>query len=316
MWRIRGIEVAGQFLRTFGIGAGVALGLAPGLAVAGTGQPSPGEIGFQGSVTPTMDSIVAFHNGILIWVALAISLLVLALLVVIIVRFNERANPVPARFTHNTLLEIVWTALPVIILVVIAIPSFAVLTDQLTIPDGTRQYLGSNILSFGSTAIPAPGLTVKATGSQWFWSYAYVDDNKTFDSNILDEKDRLAQPVPQPRLLAVDNMLVVPVDTTVRVEVTGADVIHSWAVPSFGVKIDAVPGRLNETWFNARKEGVYYGQCSQLCGTDHAYMPIAVRVVSKDVFDAWLKALKAGTVDDANKTLPPLTAAELSDTAA
>lgn len=307
--------MAGQFSRAFGIAAGGALGLAPALALAGTGQPSPGEIGFQGSVTPIMDSIVAFHNGLLIWVVLAISLFVLVLLVIIIVRFNARANPTPARFTHNTLLEVVWTALPVIILIVIAIPSFAVLTDQMTIPDGTRQYLGSNIFSFGSTAVPAPALTVKATGSQWYWSYSYVDENKTYDSNILSEKDRLAQPVPQPRLLAVDNMLVVPVDTTVRVQVIGADVIHSWAVPSFGVKVDAVPGRLNETWFNARKEGVYYGQCSQLCGTDHAFMPIAVRVVSKDAFDTWLKALKAGSVDDANKTLPPLTAAELSDAA-
>jgi cytochrome c oxidase subunit 2 len=203
---------------------------------------------------------------------------------------------------------VLWTALPVIILVIIAIPSFAVLTDQLTMPDGTRKYLGSNIFSFGSVDVPAPGLTVKATGSQWYWTYEYVDQAKHFDSNILDEKTRLAQTPVQPRLLAVDNMLIVPVNTTVRVQVTGADVIHAFAVPAFGVIIDAVPGRLNETWFNVRKEGVYYGQCRELCGKDHAFMPIAVRVVTQDQFNTWMNAFKAGSIEDANKTLPPLSA--------
>jgi cytochrome c oxidase subunit II len=308
--------VAGKFLRTFGIGLGAALPLIPALALAGTGQPSPGEISLQGSVTPIMDSIHAFHDGLLLWVEVAISVFVAVLLLIVIFRFNSRANPVPRRFTHNTLLEVAWTALPVIILVIIAIPSFAVLTDQLTMPDGVRKYLGSNIFSFGSVDVPAPGLTIKATGSQWYWNYTYVDQNKNFDSNILDEQTRLAQTPVQPRLLAVDNMLVVPVDTTVRVEVTGADVIHAFAVPSFGVIIDAVPGRLNETWFNARKVGVYYGQCRELCGKDHAFMPIAVRVVPKDVFDTWMKALQAGSVQDANNTLPPLTQADVSDTPA
>jgi cytochrome c oxidase subunit 2 len=302
--------VAGQFFRTFGIALGALTALVPSFALAGTGQPSPGEIGLQGSVTPVMDSIHAFHNGILLWSAVGISVLVLVLLIVVVLRFNARANPVPSRFTHNTLIEVIWTALPVMVLVIIAIPSFAVLTDQLTIPDGVRKYLGSNIFSFGSVEVPAPGLTVKATGSQWYWTYDYVDQNKSFDSNILDEETRAAQVPEQPRLLAVDNMLVVPMNTTVRVEVTAADVIHSFAVPSFGVKIDAVPGRLNETWFNARTEGVYYGQCSQLCGKDHAFMPIAVRVVSKEAFDTWMKALDAGSVEDANKTLPPIPAAD------
>ncbi|WP_291304051.1 MULTISPECIES: cytochrome c oxidase subunit II [unclassified Devosia] len=282
--------------------------MTPGLATAATGQPSPGEIGMQGSVTPIMDSIHAFHDGILLTVAVGISLLVLVLLGVIVFRFNARRNPVPARFTHNTLIEVIWTALPVIILVIIAIPSFAVLTDQVTMPDGVRKYLGSNIFSFGSVDVPAPGLTVKATGSQWYWTYDYVDQDKSFDSNLLSEDERLKQTPVQPRLLAVDNMLVVPVDTTVRVQVTGADVIHAFAVPSFGVIMDAVPGRLNETWFNVRKEGVYYGQCRELCGKDHAFMPIAVRVVSKEQFDTWMNALKAGSVTDANKTLPPLSA--------
>ena len=294
--------------RKFGIALGALAAMAPGLAMAATGQPSPGELGLQGSVTPIMDSIHAFHDGILLTVAVGISLLVLVLLAVIILRFNARRNPVPARFTHNTLIEVIWTALPVIILVIIAIPSFAVLTDQVTMPDGVRKYLGSNIFSFGSVEVPAPGLTVKATGSQWYWTYDYVDEDKSFDSNLLSEEDRLKENPVQPRLLAVDNMLVVPVDTTVRVQVTGADVIHAFAVPSFGVIMDAVPGRLNETWFNVRKEGVYYGQCRELCGKAHAFMPIAVRVVSKEQFATWMNALKAGSVTDANKTLPPLSA--------
>ncbi len=302
--------MAGQFLRSFGIALGAAMALAPGLAQAAAGHPSPGEIGLQDSVTPIMDSIHAFHDGILLWTAVLISVLVALLLIVIIVRFNAKSNPVPSRFTHNTLLEVVWTALPVIVLVIIAIPSFAVLTDQLTMPDGVRKYLGSNIFSFGSVEVPAPAVTIKATGAQWYWNYTYVDQNKNFDSNILDETARLAQTPVQPRLLAVDNMLIVPVNATVRMQVTSdpSGVIHAFAVPSFGVIIDAVPGRLNETWFNARKEGVYYGQCRELCGKDHAFMPIAVRVVSQAVYDTWLKAFEAGSVDDANKTLPPLSA--------
>ena len=282
-------------------------------------MPRPGEIGLQGSVTPIMDSIHAFHDGILLPVEIGISLLVFVLLAIIVLRFNQRANPVPARFTHNTLLEVVWTALPILILVIIFIPSMAVLTDQLTIPDGARKYLGANIFSFGSVDVPAPTVTLKATGNQWFWHYDYIFDQpgangaaatettKGFDSNILSEKDRLAQNPVQPRLLAVDNMVIVPVNATVRVQVIGNDVIHAFAVPAFGIIIDAVPGRLNETWFNARKVGVYYGECRELCGKDHAFMPIAVRVVEQPVYDAWMKALQAGSVTDANKTLPPLT---------
>lgn len=301
--------MAGQFLRSFGIALSALTALAPGLAVAAAGHPVPGEIGLQDSVTPIMDSIHSFHDGILLWMEIGISGLVAVLLLIIIFRFNAKANPVPARFTHNALIEVIWTALPVIILVIIAIPSFAVLTDQLTMPDGVRKYLGSNIFSFGSVEVPAPALTIKATGSQWYWTYEYMDQAKSFDSNILDEKTRLAQTPVQPRLLAVDNMLIVPVNATVRVEVTGADVIHAFAVPAFGIIMDAVPGRLNETWFNARKEGVYYGQCRELCGKDHAFMPIAVRVVPQDQYDTWMKAFQAGSIDDANKTLPPLAAA-------
>ena len=184
-----------------------------------------------------------------------ITAFVLALLVIIMVKFNARANPTPSRTTHNTLLEVAWTVVPVVILVAIALPSFRILFFQLNTP-------------------PAD-LTIKATGKQWYWSYAYPDNgNFEFDSLILTDKELKAG---QPRLLSVDNEMVVPVNKVVRVQVTGADVIHSFAVPSFGVKIDAIPGRLNETWFKVNSEGMYYGQCSELCGKDHAFMPIAVR---------------------------------------
>ncbi len=273
------------------------------------GHPLPGQIGLQPSVTPIMDSIHAFHDGPLLWTSVLIALLVLVLLIIVIVRFNAKANPKPSATTHNTLVEIIWTVVPILILVIIAIPSFSVLTDQLTIPDGQRKYLGSNIFSFGDVEVPAPALTVKATGQQWYWDYEYVDQGKSISSNILSEAQRLAQTPVQPRLLAVDYQLVVPVDTTVRMQVTAdpTGVIHAFAMPSFGIKIDAVPGKLNETWFNARKTGIYYGQCSELCGKDHAFMPIAIRVVTKDEFAAWMAALQAGSVDDANATLPALT---------
>jgi cytochrome c oxidase subunit 2 len=205
---------------------------------------------------------------------------VLALLVIVIVKFNAKSNPVPSRTTHNTLIEVVWTVVPVLILVAIAVPSFRLLFYQLKVP-------------------PAD-LTVKATGKQWFWSYAYPDAKIEFDSLMKQQKD--LQPG-EPRLLAVDNNLVVPVNKVVRVITTGADVIHSWAVPAFGVKIDSIPGRVNETWFKAEREGMYYGQCSQLCGRDHAFMPIAVQVLSEPDYAAWLEAAKKkfATVDDAPK---------------
>jgi cytochrome c oxidase subunit 2 len=301
--------VTGKLLRSIGSLGAAALALLPMAALAQEqGHPAPGQIGLQPSVTPIMDSIHAFHDGPLLWTAVLIALFVLALLVVVVIRFNAKSNPTPAAFTHNTLVEIVWTVVPILILVIIAIPSFSVLTDQLTIPDGQRKYLGSNIFSFGDVEVPAPELTVKATGQQWYWDYEYVDQGKTISSNILSEEQRGATKPEQPRLLAVDYELVVPVDTTVRVQVTAdpTGVIHAFAVPSFGVKIDAVPGKLNETWFNARKTGIYYGQCSELCGKDHAFMPIAIRVVTKEEFAAWMAALTAGTVDDANATLPAL----------
>jgi len=240
-----------------------------GTALAGLGQPSPWQIGLQQSASPVMGDIVWFHD-FLLYIITAITAFVLALLVIVIVRFNARANPVPSRTTHNTLIEIAWTIIPIVILMVIAVPSFKLLFFQLN--------------------IPAADLTVKATGKQWYWSYNYPDNGQIeFDSLMLKEGERKEG---QPRLLAVDNEMVVPVNKTVRVITTGADVIHSFAVPSFGIKIDAVPGRINETWFKATREGVYYGQCSELCGKDHAYMPIAVHVVSEQAFAAWLEEAK------------------------
>ncbi|RUT31449.1 cytochrome c oxidase subunit II [Arsenicitalea aurantiaca] len=281
--------------------------LAQTVAVPGESYAAPGQIGLMSSVTPIQDSIISFHNGILLITITLITLLVLALLVVVVLRFNAKANPKPSSVTHNTLIEVVWTVAPILILVVIAIPSFGVLTDQMTTPDGERRYLGANIFSFGEVEVPAPELTVKATGAQWYWIYEYVDEGQAFDSAMLREPERLAEKPNQPRLLAVDNELVVPVDTTVRVEVTASDVIHAFAVPAFGIKTDAVPGRLNETWFHARKTGIYYGQCSELCGKDHAYMPIAVRVVTQDEYAAWIEALRNGNVIAANAVLEPIT---------
>src|SRR5262249_36793595 len=186
-----------------------------------------------------MEDIVWFHD-LLLWIISAIAGFVLVLLLIIIFRFNARANPTPSRTTHNTVLEVLWTVIPVIILVVIAIPSFRLLFLQLNTPQAD--------------------MTIKATGKQWYWSYAYPDNGKfEFDSIMLQDKDRKAD---QPRLLSVDNELVVPINKIVRVQVIGADVIHAFTVPSFGIKIDAIPGRLNETWFKATREGMYYGQCS------------------------------------------------------
>ena len=310
----QGFMVTGQFLRKMGAAAAAAMALAPALAVAqdapveATGHPLPGQFHLQRSVTPIMDSIVAFHDGILLWTISLIVALVLALLVWIVIRFNAKRNPTPAAFTHNTMIEVAWTVLPIVVLIIIAIPSFGVLSDQLTTPDGERKYLGSNIFSFGEVDVPAPALTVKATGQQWYWDYQYVDQDLEFSSLILGAPgDNYVQTIKpnQQRLLAVDNELVVPVNTTVRLQVTAdpLGVIHSFAVPSFGIKIDAVPGRLNETWFNARETGIFYGQCSELCGKDHAYMPIAIRVVTEAEFATYIAAFEGGDYAAATATL-------------
>jgi cytochrome c oxidase subunit 2 len=249
---------------------GTALVTAGGTAFAELGQPAPWEYKLQGSATQVMDDITSFHNWLLITITL-ITLLVLALLTIVVVKFNAKANPVPSRTTHNTLVEVAWTLIPVLILVAIAVPSFRLLFLELDIPKAD--------------------LTIKATGKQWYWSYAYPDNGK-FEFDSLLACDEARQKCQEPRLLTVDNEVVVPVNKVVRVETTGADVIHSFAIPAFGIKIDAIPGRLNETWFKANKVGVYYGQCSELCGKDHAYMPIAVRVVSDQDFAAWIETAK------------------------
>lgn len=299
--------MTGQFLKKMGALSAAAMALSPALVAAqeSAGHPVPGQFHLQPSVTPIMDSIVAFHDGILMWSISFIVVLVLALLIWIIIRYNAKRNPVPAAFTHNTLVEVVWTVLPIVVLIVIAIPSFGVLSDQLTTPDGERKYLGANIFSFGEVEVPAPALTVKATGQQWYWDYEYVDQGLALTSIMLNEEDRVATKPNQPRLLAVDNELVVPVDTTVRMQITAdpIGVIHAFAVPSFGIKIDAVPGRLNETWFNSRETGMFYGQCSELCGKDHAFMPIAVRVVTKEEFATYMAAFEDGGHAAANATL-------------
>ena len=241
--------------------AGMALA-AGGMALAA--QPQPWEMTLQPAASPVMENIISFHNLLLVIITL-ITLFVLALLVIVVVKFNAKTNPVPSKTTHNTLIEVAWTLIPVLILVAIAVSSFRLLFQQLDIPKAD--------------------LTVKVTGKQWYWSYAYPDNGKfEFDSLLAADK--------QPRLLGVDNEMVVPVNKVVRVQVTGADVIHAFAMPAFGVKIDAIPGRLNETWFKATKTGMFYGQCSELCGKDHAFMPIAIRVVEDKEFASWVETAK------------------------
>jgi cytochrome c oxidase subunit 2 len=250
--RLLGFAVAGTVLA------------AGGTALAEMGQPAPWEFKLQEAGSPVMENITSFHN-LLLAIITVITLFVLALLIIVVVKFNSRANPVASRTTHNTLIEVAWTLIPVLILVAIAVPSFRLLFLELDVPKAD--------------------LTIKATGKQWYWSYAYPDNGKfEFDSLLAQDK--------QPRLLGVDNEMVVPVNKVVRIQTTGADVIHSFAVPAFGIKIDSIPGRLNETWFKATKTGMFYGQCSELCGKDHAFMPIAVRVVNDQEFASWVEAAK------------------------
>jgi cytochrome c oxidase subunit 2 len=259
------------FLRACGAVAALSAG---GALAAEPGRPVPGQIGFQVPVTPIAKEIQGFHDYLLMPIITAISLFVLGLLIYVIWRFNEKANPVPSKTTHNTGLEIAWTVVPIIILFVIAIPSFRLLTHELVIP-------------------PAD-MTVKVTASQWHWAYEYPKDQGggfSFES-YLKPDDQIKPENGDIRLLSVDNEAVVPVNKVIVLQVTATDVIHSFVVQSFGARIDAVPGRLNETWFKAEREGIYYGQCSKLCGKDHAFMPIAFRVVSEDQYRAWLDDAK------------------------
>ncbi|MBN8532927.1 MAG: cytochrome c oxidase subunit II [Rhizobiales bacterium] len=273
-----GGSLSGAWLRLLALSGAVAL---PTGAMAGTGQPSPWQIGLQTQVTPIGEYAQWFHDALLMPIITVVSLFVLLLLVLVAVKFNAKKNPVPSKTTHHAGLEVAWTLIPVLILVVIAVPSFRLLKDQIVVPKAD--------------------LTIKATGYAWYWKFAYPQDAGGFEFEVrmLSDEER-AKAVADgkgkkedfPRLLAVDNEVVVPVNKVVAVQVTAGDVLHAFAVPSFTVKVDAVPGRLNQTWFKATKEGIYYGQCSELCGKDHAFMPLAIRVVSQAKYDAWLADAK------------------------
>ncbi len=227
------------------------------------------QLGFNDSVTSVMSDIVHLHDRILLPIIVAISVFVLFLLLYSIFKFRASKNPIPSKTSHNTFIEIMWTVIPCLILIVIAVPSFRLLYKQ--------------------DIIPKADVTIKATGYQWYWGYEYPDQNIAFDANMIDTKNLKSN---QLRLLETDNHVVVPVNKVIKVLITANDVLHAWAVPSFGVKRDAVPGRINETWFKAEKEGVYYGQCSELCGSRHSFMPITVRVVSDKQYNEWLKESK------------------------
>ena len=232
-------------------------------------QPKDWQLGFQNPASDGMRDIVNFHNNLLLPIIIAISVFVLFLMIYACIRFRESANPVPSTRTHNVAVEVLWTLIPCLILIVMAVPSFKILYKQDTIPKAE--------------------VTVKAVGYQWYWGYEYPDENIIFESYMIEDKDLKEN---QPRLLAVDNELVVPVNKVIKVLITANDVLHAWALPSFGVKRDAVPGRINETWFKAEKVGTYYGQCSELCGIKHAFMPITVRVVSDEEYQNWLTDAK------------------------
>ncbi|WP_354067713.1 cytochrome c oxidase subunit II [Caulobacter sp. 1776] len=252
------------------------------------GQPTPGAIDLQPAASELKHHAIWFHNIILMPIITGITLLVLGLLIWIVVRYNKKANPVPAKFSHNTTVEIVWTLVPVLILMVIAIFSFRLL--------------------FHYNDMPKPYMTVKATGYQWYWGYEYPDQKISEIVSLPLTKEQ-AQAKKVPYLLAADKAMVVPVNQVVRVQVTGADVIHAFALPAFGLKIDAIPGRLNETWFKAERTGVFYGQCSELCGVDHSNMPIEIHVVSQGEFDAWVKEKAAPPAPAAAPAAPAAAAA-------
>ena len=268
--------------------AGLLAGMAGSTGTAVAVQPQPWQATFQPANTELMADIEWFNNFTLV-IATLIVILVLGLLLYCMIRFNARSNPVPSKTTHNSLIEVIWTVVPIITLIIIAVPSFRLLYKQVELPEAE--------------------VTIKATGNQWYWGYEYKDvEDVSFDALMLTDDDRAAaiaagtKPEDIPRLLATDNAVVIPVGKVVWMEVTAEAVIHAWTIPAFGVKIDALPGRLNTTWFKAEKTGVYYGQCSELCGKDHAFMPITVRVVTEDQYAAWLEAAQSD-MEEANKLL-------------
>ena len=232
-------------------------------------QPRDWQLGFQDAASQSMYEIVSFHNSILLPIIIAISVFVLFLMAYACFRFRESRNPNPSKTTHNVAIEVLWTLIPCLILIVMAVPSFKILYSQDTIPKAD--------------------VTIKAIGYQWYWGYEYPDENIIFDSYMIEDKDLLPG---QPRLLAVDNEVIVPVNKVVKVLITANDVLHAWALPAFGVKRDAMPGRVNETWFKADRVGTFYGQCSELCGIKHAFMPITVKVVTDEEYQEWLEEAK------------------------
>ena len=264
------------------------VGLAGALGAAGTAAaqaPTDWEVDFQTALSPSMERIVDFNLMVTIIIVI-ISAFVFGLMAWIVFRYNRKRNPTPSKTTHNTMLEVTWTVVPVIILLIIAVPSFRLLyfTDRVEEAD----------------------MTLKAIGHQWYWSYEYPDHGDfTFDAVMLEE-DELEEG--QPRLLATDTAVVLPVDATIRLLTTADDVIHSWAVPALGVKMDSVPGRVNETWFTINREGTYYGQCSELCGTLHGFMPIMIEAVSQEAFDAWVETAREeyASVDESPTVLATL----------
>jgi cytochrome c oxidase subunit 2 len=263
--RVLGIIGAVSLLAWFGV-------IASAQAQPVIGVPHDWQMGFPASFTPVMDKVAQLHDLLLVIISL-ISAFVLILLLYVMWRFHASRHPVPSTVTHNTVLEILWTILPILILVVIAVPSF-------------------RLLYYGDKAQDA-AMTVKVTGHQWYWSYEYPDQgNFSVDSRILSEADRAKLKPNEPRMLAVDQEMVIPAKTVVRIIGTAADSMHGWTVWGFGIKKTVIPGRLNEGWIEVPKEGIYFGQCSQICGQDHSYMPIAVRVVSKPDFDAWVAQKK------------------------
>ena len=238
-------------------------------------EPVDWQLGFQKSASKTMDDIVWFHDYMLLPVITAITVFVLFLIAYACIRFRASRNPEASTTSHNTLIEVIWTLVPCLILIVMAVPSFKVLYSQ--------------------DEIPKADVTIKAIGYQWYWGYEYPDENIIFDSYMIDEKDLKEN---QPRLLAVDNAVYVPVNKVVKVMITANDVLHAWALPSFGVKRDAIPGRINETWFKADRTGTFYGQCSELCGIKHAFMPITVKVVSEEEYQNWLSEARVKFAKD------------------
>ena len=259
------------------VGAGVVGSGLTTAAVAGTGQPSHWQMGMQNPATDMAEAINWFHNVLVNPIIIGIAAFVLVLMIYVMYTFSEKRNPKPSTTTHNQLLEVAWTVIPVLVLIAIAVPSFKLLYAQYN--------------------FPKPDLTIKATGNQWNWTHSYPDQGGfSFTTVMLNDEERAAlikKGIPAPRLLSVNNEIFVPVNKVVHVLVTASDVIHNWTVPSFGSKVDAVPGRVTAIWFKARQEGVFYGQCSELCGKDHAFMPLAIRVVSDAVFAEWTEAVKA-----------------------